>query len=228
MDKALRLASVALALAAPLTAQAGAKSDSLPVVRGSYDPAHDLTSLKIEPFPISEQLSLSVLALVGGRLPAAPTVVMFTFLSPAPGLRYRQNHRVRLVVDGRTTTVDQDGWWAPGRGAGDQERVVANLSAKQFTTIASASRVTLNVGPTRVEVSAPAMAALRELALRMGPGAASVAIDTVRPGGMVFDSTRLRSYSNAELVALLSQESLERNISGSQGLVNLGATSPSP
>ena len=45
---------------------------------------------------------------------------------------------------------------------------------------------------------------------------------------MVFDSTRLRSYSNAELVALLSQESLERNISGSQGLVNLGATSPSP
>lgn len=44
--------------------------------------------------------------------------------------------------------------------------------------------------------------------------------------GLAYDSSRLRSYTDAELIGLLSHESLARNVSISQGLVNLRATHP--
>src|SRR2546427_1161974 len=109
--KTLRFAAVALVLTTPLTAQAGAKTDSLPTVSGSYDPVHDLTSLRIESFPISPQLSLSVLALVSGRLPAAPTVVMFTIQWSVHGLVDPEHHRIRMVTDGGVVVFDVNGWW---------------------------------------------------------------------------------------------------------------------
>jgi len=64
-----------------------------------------------------------------------------------------------------------------------------------------------------------------QLTVSLMAGTCSLAAQ-VKLSGLAYDSSRLRSYTDAELIALLSHESLARNVSVSHGLVNLQATHP--
>jgi hypothetical protein len=88
--------------------------------------------------------------------------------------------------------------------------------------------LTIELGRTKTRLSPAAVATLQDLARHMIPGGPPLALDTVSPGGLVYNSSRIGAYTNTELVALLSRESLTRNVSRDHGMVDLGATARRP
>jgi hypothetical protein len=204
------------------------KTDSAPPpVRGTYSPQYQLITLKIDRFPIGAELCLEATVLASNAPAAHITTVMLTFWSTASERPYREHHHARIWADGKAV-LDDDAWWYPSREAGYQELLVSNLLGNQFSTLANASSVTIEVGGTKIVLTPAAVAVLRDLARRIAPGAAPMALDTFGPGGIPYDSSRVGAYTSPELVALLSRESLTGNISHDHGMVDLRAGNPQP
>ncbi len=198
-----------------------------PQVRGTYSPQHQLITLKVDRFPIGARLCLEATVLASNAPRAHITTVMLTFWSMASERQYKEHHHVRIWVDGKAV-LDDEAWWYPSRVAGYQELLVSNLLGDQFSTLANASSVKIEVGGTKIVLTPTAVAVLKDLVRRTAPSAAPMALDTLGPGGISYDSSRIAAYTDAELVALLSHESLARNISLGHGMVDLRAGNPQP